>query len=561
MVGLLGIGFVAGAIAGISPCILPVLPVVLLGGAVGDTTAVRRRRSVSIVVGLVLSFSALTLGGSALLSALDLPQDLLRDLGLAILGTIGLGLLVPPIGHLLERPFARLRGPVPSTGLPGLVLGLALGAVFVPCAGPVLAAITVIGATHHVGLTGVLLTVAFALGAAVPLLLIALAGDELVGRARALRERARLLRPAAGVVLVAMTLAIGFELTDGLQRSVPGYTSVLQRHVEGTAFATHQLRALTQSGPGSLSSCPDAASALERCGRAPEFTGVTAWLNTPGDRPLSLAALRGKVVLVDFWTYSCINCQRTLPHVEAWYNRYRGDGFVVVGVHTPEFAFEHVVSNVSSEAKALGVDYPVAVDDGYKTWDAYHNEYWPAEYLVDATGVVRHVHFAEGDYGGTESLIRQLLVAAHPGVALPAPSDLPDRTPNAPINPETYLGYERLQYLVGAPPAVDRASTYQFPGSLPPGGYGLSGIWTIGAEKATSGAGAALELGFQADDIYLVLGGSGTVAVAVDGRKTQTITVSGVPRLYTLLSGSTLRTGVLTLTFTPGVDAFDFTFG
>jgi len=559
VVGILLVGVVAGVIAGISPCILPVLPVVLVAGATGESPAARRRRSVAVVGGLVLSFSVITLAGSAFLSALGLPQDLLRDAGLVVLGLFGLGLLVPALGHALERPFARWRGPTPSTSRGGLVLGLGLGAVFVPCAGPVLAAISVIGATRHVGFTAVLLTLAFALGAAVPLLVVALAGDTLVDRTAALRQRAPMLRTIGGVVLLVMTGVIALNLTDGLQRAVPGYTSALQKSVEGTAFATKQLQALTGNGGGMLASCT--MTGLADCGAAPPFQGIDAWLNTPGGKPLTLAGLKGKVVLVDFWTYSCINCQRTLPHVEAWYARYRDDGLVVVGVHTPEFAFEHVVSNVAAAARQLGVDYPIAIDNAYGTWNAYHNEYWPAEYLVDATGTVRHTHFAEGDYGGTESLIRRLLVAADPTVQLPPPTDVPDTTPTEPINPETYLGYERSQYLVGDSIVPDEAATYGFPSDLPAGGYALSGTWTVGSQQATAGPSARLELGIQAEDVYLVLGGTGTVGVDLNGQKLATVDVTGIPRLYTLVSSSTLQTGVLTLTFSPGVDAYDFTFG
>jgi len=158
---------------------------------------------------------------------------------------------------------------------------------------------------------------------------------------------------------------------------------------------------------------------LVSCGLAPNFTDVTTWLNTSQDKALTMKGLRGKVVIVDFWTYSCINCQRSLPHVEAWYKRYAPYGLEIVGVHTPEFAFEHVVSNVKAQAQALGVKYPIAVDNDYGTWNAYDNEYWPAEYLIDAQGVVRHVDFGEGNYALTESLIRKLLVAAHPGLKLP----------------------------------------------------------------------------------------------------------------------------------------------
>ena len=560
---LLVVGFVAGLIAGISPCILPVLPVVLVAPTLGNggpTPSARRRRSVAVVSGLVVSFSAVTLLGSLVLSALGLPQDLLRNGGLVVLGLFGLGLLVPALGRLVERPFARLRTPRLSGRLPGFVLGLGLGAVFVPCAGPVLAAISVVGATHHVGVTATLLTIFFAAGAALPLLAVALAGEELVQRTRLLARRGPALRSAAGVVLMVVAIVIGLNLTDGLQRDVPGYTSALQRTVEGSHFASTHLQALTGDG-GGLASCTDEAMTLEECGKAPAFRGINAWLNTPGGRGLDWAGLRGKVVLIDFWTYSCINCQRALPHVEAWYSRYRADGFVVVGVHTPEFAFEHVVSNVVAASHQLGVAYPVAVDDSYATWNAYHNSYWPAEYLVDATGEVRHVHFAEGEYPQTESLIRDLLVAAHPGIVLPPPTDVADLTPQNAINPETYLGYERLQYLGGANPVPDQPYAYSFPSSVVPGEYALSGTWTIGAEASTAGANAQLELGFQADDIYLVLGGTGTVGVSVDGKNRQTVTVNGIPRLYTLLSGPRLQTGVLTLTLSSGVQAYDFTFG
>ncbi len=361
-------------------------------------------RAVATVLGLVLSFSLLVLAGSEVLSLLHLPQDSLRDAGIALLALVGLGYLIPPVGALLERPFARLGGRRPSGRAGGFVLGLGLGLVYVPCAGPILAAITVVGATHRVGLTAVILTAAFAVGTAVPLLAIALAGGQLTGRIASVRRRAPLVRQAGGALLIAIAVAIAANAFTGLQRDIPSYSDALQ----GSASIRDQLNGITGARHTSLTSCPSTAS-LVSCGPAPNFTGITAWLNTPGGRPLSITQLRGKVVLVDFWTYSCINCQRTLPHVEAWYRDYAKDGFVVVGVHTPEFAFEHVVSNVRSQAAALGVRYPVAIDDNYATWNAYDNEYWPADYLIDAQGNVRHVNFGEGDYSTTEQLIRQLL--------------------------------------------------------------------------------------------------------------------------------------------------------
>ncbi len=567
MVGLIGIGFIAGMVAGISPCIVPVLPVILATGATATPEAApgwwrARARPIAVVAGLVVSFSLLILVGSEIISALHLPQDFLRDAGIALLIAVGLGYLVPPLATLLERPFMRIRSRQPNTGAGGFVIGLGLGLVFAPCAGPILAAITVVGATHRVGVTAVFLTLAFAIGAAVPLLVVGLAGSELTRRVRTLRERGPRLRQVSGVVLIAIALAIGLNAFAALQRDLPGYTDALQNHFEGSGTVRHELGGLTGNGGASLAQCPSNTVGLVNCGPAPAFASIATWFNTPGGRPLTLPSLRGKVVLVDFWTYSCINCQRALPHVEAWYRDYARDGLVVVGVHTPEFAFEHVISNVRAEAAQLGVRYPVAVDNDYGTWNAYDNQDWPAEYLIDADGDVRHIGLGEGDYGGTERLIRQLLAQATPGITLPRPTDVPNRTPTSATNQETYLGYARLEFLLPYNNvAQDTPASYKFPTSLPLGGLGLSGIWTDHAQEATAGTNAEIELGFQAHDVYLVLGGSGTLAVVVDGTRTETITVAGIPRLYTLLHSKESRSGVLVLKASPGIEAYDFTFG
>jgi cytochrome c biogenesis protein CcdA/thiol-disulfide isomerase/thioredoxin len=568
MIGLVLVSVVAGFLAGISPCILPVLPVVLVAGATGppgsgqvaDAAPARIgvARPVAVVAGLALSFSVLILAGSEIISLLHLPQDSLRDAGIALLILVGLGYLIPPLGTLLERPFSRLRARRPDRQGAGFVLGLALGLLYVPCAGPVLAAITVVGATHRVGLTAVFVTAAFAVGTAIPLLAVALAGGQLSGRVSALRRHAARVRLAGGAVLIVMAVAIAFNTFQGLERDVPSYSTALQ----GSAKIRSELNSLTKVHATALTKCNPNATELVDCGAAPEFKGITAWLNTPGGKPLTISELRGKVVLVDFWTYSCINCQRTLPHVEAWYRDYAKDGFVVVGVHTPEFAFEHVVSNVRTEAAALGVHYPVAIDDNYDTWNAYDNEYWPADYLIDAQGIVRHVHFGEGDYPTTERLIRELLIDAHPGLRLPPPTNVPNLTPTGEMNAETYVGFDRLQYLVPSDSVAENTpAIYRFPRTLPLGGLGLSGTWTEHAQEATAGHGAEMELGFLAKDVYLVLGGNGTIDESINGRHVGTIKVGGVPGLYTLYRASATSTGTLLLRVSPGVQAYDFTFG
>jgi cytochrome c biogenesis protein CcdA/thiol-disulfide isomerase/thioredoxin len=571
-VTLIFVALAAGLIAGISPCILPVLPIVFVAGVAApdatQTTKAPWRRSVAIVLGLVVSFSLLVLVGSEILSGLDLPQSTLMWTGIVLLGLVGIGFVIPVIGEWLERPFARLVGRQPSSSSGGFVIGLALGLVFVPCAGPVLAAITVLGATRDVHFETVLVTLAFAVGAVVPLLFIALAGGGLVHRVRSVRTHAPVARQIGGVVLLLMAVGIATNSFDFLQKDVPGYTSVLQKKIEGSTSIRKQLLGLKGSGSngvsGSLVSCPSASPGLVTCGLAPNFTDVTKWLNTPDGEPLTMKGLRGKVVIVDFWTYSCINCQRSLPHVEAWYKRYAPYGLEVVGVHTPEFAFEHVISNIKAQAKALGVVYPIAVDNNYGTWNAYDNEYWPAEYLIDAQGVVRHVDFGEGNYGLTESLIRQLLVDAHPGLKLPPPTSVPNLTPDVETSPESYIGYKYgLTYLdSNVEPPENVAAEYHFPNDLTSTTWALSGIWDEHSEEATSGKDAKLEINYVAQDVYLVMGGTGTVTVnAGNGTAPMTIHVNGVPRLYTLFHAKSSSTGNMVLTFTPGVQAFDFTFG
>jgi thiol-disulfide isomerase/thioredoxin len=487
---------------------------------------------------------------------------------------------------------------------------LSLGLVFVPCAGPVLTAISVAAAHHHAGTTSLLVTLFYALGVTVPLLVLAIVAPRATTSWSSLRSHLPTVRKVAGVVLGIATLAIAFNWLGALQRDVPGYTSALEDHIESTGSACIQLQHLSgehqnqfaaanarlegrkatcaatdqgdsQSGhlvagaktTTTTTTAPSAPTSprkpsvfmasktnLPNLGRAPNFTGITAWFNTPGDKPLSLSELRGKVVLIDFWTYSCINCQRALPHVEGWYNDYKKDGLVVVGVSSPEFAFEHVVSNVESAAGSLGIDYPVAVDDNLATWDAYNNEYWPADYLIDPTGIVRAYNFGEGGYSSTENNIRMLLTAN--GVKdLPPRTDVPDKTPTNDITPESYVGDERLDNAVGTAVVPNKAIVYHPPSTIPANSLAFGGTWTEHTEEATAGSNATLGLQFTADDVYLVMSGDGTVGVSYNGKFLKTVTVSGIPKLYTLFSGNVLQNGTLTLTVSPGLEAYDFTFG
>jgi cytochrome c biogenesis protein CcdA/thiol-disulfide isomerase/thioredoxin len=568
---LLGIAFLGGFITGVSPCIVPVLPVVVAGGSTGS----RRARPFLIIAGLVLSFSIAELLGSTVLSALDLPQDFLYWLGIAVLLLLALGLLVPPIGYWTERPFSRLGASRHAGSGGGFVLGLSLGLVFVPCAGPVLAAISVAAANHRVSASSLFVTLFYAAGAALPLLVFSVAAQRAATGWRKLRRHLPAVRRLAGGVLAVTTLAIAFGLFDPLQRAVPGYTSALENQVEGgssiasqlqrlsgehaNSYAKNQAEAVNKSARVTKSAVPRTV-ALPDLGPAANFTGIVSWLNTPGDRPLTLAQLRGKVVLVDFWTYSCINCQRALPHVEAWYSDYKKDGFVVVGVHTPEFAFEHVLANVRSAVHSLGVGYPVAVDSNYATWDAYNNEYWPADYLIDPRGRVRVYQYGEGGYSTMETDIRELL-SANGGARLPPRTDVANKTPTQAITQESYLGYNEEGFAAGESVVPDKAYDYHGPAAVPHNFFAFNGTWTDHSEEATAGTQAEITLSFTANDVYLVMGGKGKVNVSLDGRPISTLHVEGIPRLYTLFSGEELVTGELRVRVSPGVQAYDFTFG
>ncbi|MFI5613318.1 cytochrome c biogenesis protein CcdA [Amycolatopsis sp. NPDC051903] len=512
------IGLVGGLITGISPCVLPVLPVLFMTGGAG--AAPTRRRPFLIVAGLALSFSLVTLLGTLVLAALHLPGDVLRWAGLVVLVVLGIAMMFPRVQDLLERPFVRLgRKSVPGDR-GAFVLGLALGTVYVPCAGPVLAAITVAGATHKIGPSTVALTIAFAVGTAIPLLFFALAGNRVAERVKAFRDRQRQVRVAAGIVVIGLAVALTFNVTDVLQRAVPDYTAGLNQ-------ALGAERGLQPCEP---------SDDLQDCGTTPQLAGISQWLNTGAGKP---PALQGKVVLYDFWAYSCINCQRAIPHVEGWYQRYHDLGLEIVGVHTPEYAFEHVAANVADSVSRQHITYPVAIDNDYATWNAFQNQSWPAEYLSDASGHVRHVSVGEGDYDGTESLIRELLTAAHPGVTLPPRTDVADTTPTNPLQtPEIYLGSAR-----GESGAVSR-----------------QGKWTTTDEYLQAGADASLTLAYDASTVYLDVGGSGTVT-ATAGGVTRTFPVSGPPDIHAVVQTPTPEQGTVTLKLSPGLQAYSFTFG
>lgn len=555
--------FVAGAGTALSPCVLPVLPALLSAGATGG-----RRRPVGIAVGLATTFAVTIVGLATVIDGVGLGPGATRTLAVVVLIAFGIVMAVPALAARVEAPLARLSRLGPRSAgdgfASGLLVGGALGFVYAPCAGPILAAVIAVGAassrTVPVGL-------AFATGSALVLLVLAYGGRALAGRVRgpALHRALALVLVLTGVAM-ATNLDVRFQsaIADHLPAALVNPTHSLETS-RAVAGRLDDLRAPSRFAVASAR--PGPPTRLPELGVAPDFRGTQRWFNTPGARPLSLEALRGRVVLVDFWTYTCINCLRTLPYLEAWDKRYRPEGLRIVGVHSPEFPFEKNAENVASAIEREGIRYPVAQDNDMATWDAWGNQYWPAEYLIDAKGQVRHVHFGEGEYDKTEAAIRALLQEADgrsPG-AMATPRAM--ATPTARATPETYLGLARDEGF--RTPLAAGTRTYKAPGHLNASQFALDGRWHLDDEAATAVRDAEIHASVVAKDVYLVLspppGGTGTVGVEVDGRPGPDVHGGVVrvdrQRLYHLVAGAQAGPHELTLRPSPGVAAYAFTFG
>jgi cytochrome c biogenesis protein CcdA/thiol-disulfide isomerase/thioredoxin len=569
------IGVAGGLITGISPCIIPVLPVIFFSGGVQAARKVRipapgaaperirTSRPYLVVLGLVVSFSVFTLVGSFLLSILHLPQDFLVWAGTVVLILIGIGLIFPRFQHLLEKPFSFVPQTAVGTERGGFVLGLALGTVYIPCAGPVLAAITVAGSTGEIGVGTIVLTLAFSVGAAIPLLVFALAGRGIAERVKSFRRHERAIRVVGGVVMIALAIGLFYDLPSAVQRLIPDYTASIQNQFAQSDTVAKQLDlgGLVNSQNKDLSKCKEDSPVLESCGAAPALEGIQQWFNTPHDKPLTIKGLKGKVILIDFWAYSCINCQRSLPHIVNWYNAYKSLGLEVIGVHSPEYAFEKVASNVKDGAARFSIDYPVALDNKLATWTNYRNRYWPADYLIDAKGVVRQVSLGEGGYATTESHIRQLLLAAHPDETLPPQTDVVDTTPVAgSITRETYLSLGQVANYAGTQKYAAGTNTFHYPATLAADSFALNGSWTLGFNGITAPKGGDIRLNYHASEVRIVVGGTGTITSTIDGMK-QTQKIGGFPNSYQLTKTANIETGTVTVAVSKGVKVYSFTFG
>jgi cytochrome c biogenesis protein CcdA/thiol-disulfide isomerase/thioredoxin len=569
------LSYLAGVLTIVSPCILPVLPFVF---ARADRPFVRN--GLPLLVGMAVTFAGVAslaaLGGGWAVRA----NEVGRWIALAVMAALGLSLLIPAVGDRLMRPFVAAgswltdrvqrgsddRGEVRSS----LLLGVATGLLWAPCAGPILGLILTGAALQGAGVGSTVLLLAYAAGAATSLALALLVGGRVFKAMKGALGVGEWVRRGLGVLVLVGVAAIALGLDTGLLTRI---SAAGTGRLEQALLTTVGRGVPTNTAPADLNNLP-----VE--GVMPPLSGATTWINSP---PLTREQLRGKVVVVDFWTYSCINCLRALPYVRAWAEKYKDQGLVVIGVHTPEFAFEKSEANVREAVARLGVAYPVAMDNDFAVWRAFKNQYWPAHYFIDAQGRIRHHHFGEGDYDGSERVIQQLLKEAG---AADVASDLvqvqgaeaaADMAQLA--SPETYVGYARAEnFRSPGGFARDAVKTYG-PAALRLNDWSLTGPWRVTREHAALTApGGRLTFRFKARDLHLVMGpGQGDAGVRfrvrIDGAAPGSDAGSDIDaqgqgridrqRLYQLVrQAGPVRERTFEIEFLdPGAQVFAFTFG
>lgn len=508
MILLITFAFLAGIITVLSPCILPILPIILTSSIGGVNTG--KSRPMGVVIGFILSFTFFTLFLSTIVRLSGVPAETLRFVSVLIVAGFGISLLVPQFQVLFERLFTRLAGHMPNsrgkTGFGGgLIIGFSVGLLWTPCVGPILASVISLAITGAVTFDTFLITLAYSLGTAIPMFLIMLGGQNALRRVPWLLSNLGYIQKLFGVLMVLTAIGIFFNVDRKFQtfilNSFPQYGSGLTKF-EDNELIRSQLDKRSDSEVKKEDMGKPMFDLIKPKGvKAHEIIPGGIWFNS---EPLTLEQLKGKVVIIDFWTYSCINCQRTLPYLRDWNEKYKDKGLVIIGVHAPEFEFEKSEKNVFQAIKDFKLTYPIVQDNNFATWRAYNNRYWPAKYFIDKDGYIRYTHFGEGKYDESERVIQELLKET--GVLdITSKVENPTYQVNA-KTPETYLGYGRIQNLA-SPEEIKKneLGTYSIPKYLGNNQMAYSGGWILTEDYANPQKGAKLILNFDAKEVFLVM--------------------------------------------------------
>jgi cytochrome c biogenesis protein CcdA/thiol-disulfide isomerase/thioredoxin len=577
------LAYLGGVLTIVSPCILPVIPFVL---ARADRPFLRN--GLPMLVGMTLAFAVVASFASVAGGWVVSANQYGRLAALILLAVFGLTLLFPGLADRLMQPLvsvgARLSQSAEGneTLLAPLLLGVATGFLWAPCAGPVLGLILTGAALQGANFGTALLLLTYAAGAATSLALALLVGGRVFAAMKKSIGAGEWVRRALGAAVLAAVVAIALGADTGFLTNVSvGSTTALEQSLLDKLRPNQRMASKPSMTMQAKPSGQEEAE-LPVEDLMPSLAGAEEWLNSP---PLSLEALRGKVVLVDFWTYSCINCLRSIPYVRAWAEKYRDHGLVVIGVHAPEFAFERNVANVKNAITTLKIGYPVAIDNEYKIWRSFENEYWPAHYFIDGNGKVRHHHFGEGEYDESEHIIQKMLMDAGnknvpTGLVAVNASGAEAASDKEDVNsPETYVGYDRSNHFVSPGGVVkDKGNTYAA-GEPQLNEWSLSGNWTIGPERAQlDESDGSIVYRFHARDLHLVLGpsmegGKIRFRVTIDGKApgdahgmdtdAEGNGVVTTQRLYQLVRATgAVADHTFEIRFLdPGVQAYAFTFG
>lgn len=578
MILLLAFAFLAGLVTILSPCILPILPLILSSSFGGEDTG--KSRPVGVVVGFVASFTFFTLFLSVIVQSIGISANALRAFSIVVIAIFGVALLMPRFQMWLEILFSRVSAFAPKRNdnrkgfFSGLIIGFSLGLLWTPCVGPILASVISLALSGEVTTAAFFITLAYSLGTALPMFAIMWGGRALLVRVPWLLRNAGNIQKGFGALMILTAIALFLNFDRAFQTFIidtfPRYGTGLTVFEERSSIRKEldQLRK-SEGGKERNGIGKPLFDLLPKGPKAPELIPGGEWINSD---PITLESLKGKVVIVDFWTYSCINCQRTLPYLKRWNEKYADKGLVIIGVHSPEFEFEKSEKNVRMAVKDFGLRYPIMQDNDFSTWKAYSNRYWPAKYFIDQNGYIRYTHFGEGGYDESEKVIQELLKEAGAGERADQTIDNP-MSLNAARTPETYLGYERLLGLASPEPVVhDQGSRYTLPSRLPRNSVAYDGEWVVAGEYANPKKGAVLELDFEAQEVFLVMSPkstTGTVKVSVDGRTdflgedaSNGIVRVDADRLYNVVKLSAPGRHVLRLEFADDeVLLYAFTFG